>query len=109
MKDFIAAIKIEFREDRKIGPGKILLLEGIAETGSISSAARKMTMSYRKAWLLIEEMNIIFGKAVVETAAGGKGGGGAIVTPLGFELIKRYRHLQTEVQHHAEDALRGLI
>ena len=65
-----AAIKIDFGTEVRLGPGKVRLLELIAETGSISAAARQMEMSYRRAWLLIDEVNGIFGNPVVETATG---------------------------------------
>ncbi len=58
-----AAIKIDFGTEVRLGPGKVRLLELIAETGSISAAARQMEMSYRRAWLLIDEVNGIFGQS----------------------------------------------
>src|SRR5256885_16876967 len=60
-----------------IGPGRADLLSAIARTGSISAAAREMKMSYRRAWLLVEAMNVAFRRALVETLTGGRSGGGA--------------------------------
>ena len=77
-----------------IGPGKVALLEAIAETGSISSAARKMKMSYRRAWLLIEETNRCLVRPAVHTVTGGSRGGGAELTSVGIELVRRYRALE---------------
>ena len=77
-----------------IGPGKIDLLEAIQTTGSISSAARHLHMSYRRAWLLVDETNRCLVHPAVHTAAGGKSGGGAGLTPTGVELVKRYRALE---------------
>lgn len=77
-----------------IGPGKAELLEGIAETGSIAAAGRRMGMSYRRAWLLVEEMNTIFRDKLVDAAKGGSGGGGAALTPLGERLLAAYRRLE---------------
>jgi molybdate transport system regulatory protein len=91
-----AAIKVDFGTEVRLGPGKVRLLELIAETGSISAAARQMEMSYRRAWLLIDELNGIFGKPVVETAAGGAGGGGAKITPLGEAVIAAFRAIESE-------------
>jgi molybdate transport system regulatory protein len=91
-----AAIKIDFGIEVRLGPGKVRLLELIAETGSISEAARQMEMSYRRAWLLIDEVNGIFGKPVVETATGGAGGGGAKITPLGEAVIVVFRAIENE-------------
>ncbi len=91
-----AAIKIEFADDLKLGRGKIRLLELVGETGSISAAARKMNMSYRRAWLLMDELNHMFGRDVIETAAGGSGGGGAHVTQFGLRVIEVFRALENE-------------
>ena len=96
IKPFTAAIKVEFGNGVRLGTGKIELLSLVAETGSISAAARKMSMSYRKAWLLLNEMNLMFGKPVIETAAGGSGGGGAKITSHGKRVIAVFQELQIE-------------
>jgi molybdate transport system regulatory protein len=82
-----------------IGPGKIALLEAIAQTGSITSAAKVLGMSYRGAWLLLDETNRCLVRPAVETVAGGRGGGGTVLTAVGAELVRRYRAVehQTEV------------
>ena len=80
-----------------IGPGKVALLEAIARTGSISSAARSLGMSYRRAWLLVDETNRCLVQPAVTTAVGGKRGGGALLTPAGVELVQRYRTIEQEV------------
>jgi molybdate transport system regulatory protein len=77
-----------------IGPGKAELLRLIESTGSISAGARKMGMSYRRAWTLVETMNTAFREPVVTAATGGKGGGGATVTDFGCEVLKRYRAME---------------
>src|SRR5947207_1544961 len=74
-----------------IGPGRADLLGAIARTGSISAAAREMKMSYRRAWLLVDAMNVAFRRPLVETLTGGRSGGGARVTELGAEVLHRYR------------------
>jgi molybdate transport system regulatory protein len=81
-----------------IGPGKADLLQAIEQTGSISAAARSMDMSYRRAWLLIDTMNQCFRKPVVDTATGGKGGGGAQITPFGRQVLRRYREIETAAE-----------
>jgi molybdate transport system regulatory protein len=91
-----AVIKIDFGTGVRLGPGKVKLLECITETGSISAAARAMDMSYRRAWLLVDELNGMFARPVVETAAGGAGGGGAKVTEFGLRIIGVFRQLETE-------------
>ena len=87
-------IRIDFAGKRQIGPGKIRLLELIDQQGSISSAARAMKMSYRRAWLLIDELNRMFDGPVVETQPGGKGGGHARLTDLGRQLAFYYRRIE---------------
>jgi len=77
-----------------MGPGKAELLEGIADTGSIAAAGRRMGMSYKRAWLLVEELNALFSAPLVDAAKGGAGGGGATLTPLGRRLLGAYRELE---------------
>jgi molybdate transport system regulatory protein len=77
-----------------LGPGKVELLEGIAETGSIAAAGRRMRMSYKRAWLLVEAMNAMFMGPLVDAAKGGAGGGGAALTPLGQRMLAAYRGLE---------------
>jgi molybdate transport system regulatory protein len=87
-------IRISFKKSIAMGPGKADLLDAIAATGSISAAGRKMQMSYRRAWLLVETMNACFREPLVETLIGGQHGGGARVTPLGEEVVRRYRQME---------------
>jgi molybdate transport system regulatory protein len=77
-----------------IGPGKVALLEAIAQTGSITSSAKKLGMSYRRAWLMVDETNRCLVRPAVKTAAGGERGGGSALTPVGVELVRRYRALE---------------
>lgn len=91
-----AAIKVDFGNSLRLGSGKIRLLALVAESGSISAAARQMEMSYRRAWLLIGEMNEMFDRPVVETSAGGSGGGGAKITDHGRRLIAVFAELQKD-------------
>lgn len=92
-------IRFHIRESERrtpvwIGPGKIALLEAIGETGSITSSAKKLGMSYRRAWLLVEETNSCLVRPAVSTATGGPRGGGTTLTALGAELVRRYRSLE---------------
>jgi molybdate transport system regulatory protein len=77
-----------------MGPGKVELLEGIAETGSIAAAGRRMGMSYKRAWLLVDSLNTMFAGPLVDAAKGGAGGGGATLTPLGRRMLAAYRALE---------------
>src|ERR1700723_2151301 len=77
------SIRIDLENGNRIGPGKIALLEAIRTTGSISAAARALGMSYRRAWLLVEEVNHALREPAVAAETGGRRGGGAVVTPAG--------------------------
>jgi molybdate transport system regulatory protein len=76
-----------------LGPGKADLLEGILETGSISAAGRRMRMSYKRAWLLVDELNGLFDAPLVAANKGGPGGGGASLTKRGADVLARYRRM----------------
>lgn len=95
-------VRLISRGERAFGPGKADLLEHIAAEGSISKAAKAMDMSYSRAWRLVDTMNAYFRKPLVESTAGGRRGGGAIVTPLGEEVLRLYRDLQKRVAGEAD-------
>lgn len=77
-----------------IGPGKIDLLEAIGETGSITAAAKHLGMSYRRAWLLLNELNRALRRPAVDSAKGGLHGGGSEITEAGRELLALYRRIE---------------
>lgn len=91
-------LRIDFDEERALGPGKVRLLELVAETGSISAAGRAMGMSYRRAWLLVDALNRTFSLLVVETRGGGAGGGGARLTPFGTGVVESYRAMEKDAR-----------
>ena len=91
-----------------IGPGKIDLLRMVGETRSIAAAARALGIPYKRAWLLLDTLNQGFGRSLVETATGGKGGGGATLTPLGLELLVRYTALERRINTSATLELEAL-
>jgi molybdate transport system regulatory protein len=92
--DFRIRLHIHVGSEHSLGPGKAALLEAIRATGSISAAARALGMAYRHAWELVDDLNACFTPAVVETAAGGRLGGGARLTPFGEELVQRFREME---------------
>lgn len=79
-----------------MGPGKARLVTLIADTGSISEAARRMGMSYRRAWQLVEALNKSFNEPVVLTAVGGKRGGGTVVTEFGMRLVAQFHGMEAK-------------
>jgi molybdate transport system regulatory protein len=102
-KDRVQSIQLNIRLDLpgsgRIGPGKIELLRQIRACRSISAAARAMDMSYRRAWLLVQNLNELFAEPVVEKWLGGTSRGGALLTPAGERLVASY---ETLVQRSAE-------
>jgi molybdate transport system regulatory protein len=93
--------RVDFGRAAAVGPGKIALLEHIASGGSLSQAARELGMSYRRAWQLLESLNSSFRERVALSARGGRGGGGAQLTPFGKLLVRAYRDFDAEVQKRA--------
>jgi molybdate transport system regulatory protein len=87
-------LRILARGAPAMGPGKAELVERIGATGSISAAARAMGMSYRRAWQLVDALNRAYREPVIETATGGRRGGGARVTRFGGELVSRFRAME---------------
>jgi molybdate transport system regulatory protein len=91
-------LRIDFDDDRAIGPGKIKLLELIDKHGSISEAGRQMNMSYRRAWVLVDNLNHCFRAPVVASQAGGQHGGGAALTEFGHAVVDHYRAVESASQ-----------
>jgi molybdate transport system regulatory protein len=87
-------LRLYLKDDHSLGPGKVELLEAVRARGSISAAARSMNMAYRHAWVLIDDMNRCFGRPLVATSTGGRAGGGARLTPLGQEVVRRFRAIE---------------
>jgi molybdate transport system regulatory protein len=101
-------LRIDFGGERSIGPGKIRLLELINETGSISAAGRALEMSYRQAWLLVDELNHMFREPVVSAQTGGGGGGGASVTETGNDIVRLYREMERRAYGASTPEIRSL-
>lgn len=102
------SIRVDLDPERRIGPGKIELLEQIQSHGSISAGGRAMKMSYKRAWDLVDEIGRLCGRPVVESQVGGRRGGGATLTPFGLTLIKRYRDAERAAFKAAQPHLRSL-
>lgn len=111
-----SAIRIVLRFDiaagdgtlARLGRGKIALLSHIRDTGSISAAGRAMDMSYRRAWLLVDELNAMFDQPAVESQRGGKQGGGASLTDFGIALLDLHRRIEEKTAAAIADELRFL-
>lgn len=108
-----AIAKFRFRitvgDDIVVGPGKIALLEAIAATGSISAAAQSLGMSYRRAWLLLDEMNRMLRAPVAESARGGATRGGSEITETGRRLIEAYRRIEARAEAACADDIEQLV
>jgi molybdate transport system regulatory protein len=106
------SIRLDLATGDRIGPGKIALLEAIRAKGSISAAARHLGMSYRRAWLLVEQINEALCEPAVAAATGGPHGGGAVVTPTGERVIELYRSIEGLARasaHHQFRAIAKLV
>jgi molybdate transport system regulatory protein len=106
-------IRLDLPNGHRIGPGKIALLEAIRTEGSITAAARYLGTCYRRAWLLVQDLNNTLQQPAVTTARGGANGSrGATLTPVGEEVIKLYRSIEriTRASAHQEvQAIAGLV
>ncbi|WP_408510792.1 winged helix-turn-helix domain-containing protein [Paraburkholderia sediminicola] len=91
-----------------LGPGKVELLEAVREYGSISAAARSLGMSYRRAWLLIDELNRSLKAPATHSEQGGQSGGGCTLTPVGENIIRLYRDVEVEAQRSCAKQLAEL-
>jgi molybdate transport system regulatory protein len=89
-----ARLRVTLRKGVAFGPGKADLLQGIRDTGSIAAAGRRMKMSYTRAWGLVSDMNAEFRAPLVESVKGGAVRGGASLTPLGEDVLDRYRRME---------------
>jgi molybdate transport system regulatory protein len=101
-------IRVDLGKGGALGPGKVRLLELIQSHGSISEAGRVMGMSYRQAWLLVDNLNQSFRQAVVSKQTGGRRGGGARLTAWGRKVIERYRAIEAAAQRAVAPHLRAL-
>ncbi|MCJ7996219.1 LysR family transcriptional regulator [Rhizobium cremeum] len=101
-------LRLDLPNGVRLGPGKISLLAGIAEHGSIRAAGATMGMSYRRAWLLADEINRMFKEPSIFTRHGGKSGGGAGLTPFGESLLERCRKMEAESRKLLTDDLSWL-
>lgn len=105
-------LRIVLEPDIAIGPGKADILLGVKETGSIAAAGRRMGMSYKRAWRLVETMNRCFKSPLVTATKGGRTGGGAVLTALGEDVLASYRRMVALTEQAIEpemDALRRVL
>jgi len=101
-------LRFDFDTERRLGPGKIALLEAIEQTGSISAAGRQFGMAYRRAWLLTDDINRMFSGPVVMARGGGRNGGGACLTDLGKQIVELYRQAEQKIQSSAAQEIHCL-
>jgi len=101
-------IRVDLGPQAAIGPGKVRLLELIEARGSLRAAAAAMGMSYRRAWLLLREIEAAMGAPAVAGRTGGSKGGGSALTPLGRAVIGEYREIERQATRSASLNLRAL-
>jgi molybdate transport system regulatory protein len=102
-------LRVDFGPTASIGPGKVALLEHIDRVGSISQAARELGLSYRRAWLLLDDLNHSFSEPVASASVGGVGGGGVQLTAFAKDLIKAYRDVEQDALHETRRRFTSLI
>jgi molybdate transport system regulatory protein len=101
-------IRLDFELGRRLGAGKIALLESIEKTGSISAAGRAHQMSYRRAWLLVDELNQLFKTPLVAAHHGGAKGGGASLTDQGRRIVTLYRDAELKMRAAAHGEIEAI-
>ena len=101
-------IRLDFELGRRLGVGKIALLESIDTTGSISAAGRAHQMSYRRAWLLVDELNRLFATPLVAAHQGGARGGGASLTDQGRRIVALYRGAEAKMRAAAKSEIEAI-
>ena len=101
-------IRLDFDAGRRLGAGKVALLESIDETGSISAAGRVQGMSYRRAWLLVDNLNQLFAAPLVSAHHGGANGGGAALTEEGRRIVTLYRGAEAKMRAAAESEIEAI-
>jgi molybdate transport system regulatory protein len=101
-------IRIDLGTDAALGPGKTRLLEKIEEVGSIRGAAKAIGMSYRRAWLLVQDIEAVMGAPVVAAETGGVKGGGTSLTRLGRAVVQQYRTIERRASRSVVAELRVL-
>lgn len=102
------SIRIDLGRDTSLGPGKARLLELVDTEGSIRGAAAAMGMSYRRAWLLLQDIEATMGAPVISAETGGLRGGGTSLTKLGRAVIEHYRKIEERAQKSVDAELRAL-
>ena len=102
-------VRVDFAPGCSLGPGKVDLLEAIERCGSLSEGARQLGMSYRRAWLLLDELNHSFQAPLATTAIGGTHGGGAQLTDFGRDVIEAFRAVEREANTLARKRLSQLV
>lgn len=101
-------LRLVFGPEEWMGPGKAELLEHIAETGSISAAGRAMSMSYKRAWQLVETMNAMFQVPLVHSSRGGAHGGGAVLTDAGKTVLSEFRAVEDKAREAGAEHIERL-
>lgn len=101
-------IRLDFGPEAAFGPGKARLLELVDETGSIRAAAAGMGMSYRRAWLLLKDIENVINAPPVQTRTGGAQGGGTTLTAGGRAILDGYRAIERRAARSVSSDLASL-
>lgn len=105
----LVTLRVDFSPGVRLGPGKADLLEGIRDTGSIAAAGRRMGMSYKRAWMLVEAMNAMFVAPLVTSTKGGRAGGGAELTEAGLAVLSAFRAMEDRLRRDSAAEIAMLL
>ena len=105
----LVRFRVDLAPGSSLGPGKIDLLEAIARAGSLTRAAASLGMSYRYAWLLVDDLKGSFTEPVTAATVGGKRGGGVELTPFGRDVVRRYRAAYARIEAVARKEFAPLL
>jgi molybdate transport system regulatory protein len=105
----LVRFRLDFAPRCSLGPGKIALLQAIAEKGSLTQAAAQLGMSYRYAWLLLDDLKRSFTEPVTRATVGGRRGGGVELTRFGSDLVRRYQQATRRIEAVARNAFSPLL
>jgi molybdate transport system regulatory protein len=102
-------MRVTSGEAISVGPGKIALLEAIRQTRSITAAAKSIHMSYRRAWMLVDQLNASLKRPAVRSAKGGERGGGSELTEVGEALVGVYRRIEERAERACAEDIKALL
>lgn len=100
---------IEIEGEPVFGRGRRFLLEAIDKYGSLNQAAKEISISYRRAWSYIKAMEERLGVSLVERQAGGRNGGGAVLTKEAREFLRKYEIMEEGIREFVDKKFKNIF